>query len=179
MFYRCNICRMRKTLKCCNMKKLLYFFRKISKTINQFFCHIIHLFFCFNCGNPLINIQFLILVFNVRFRNKCIYIKVNCCSVVCFFFFTFQLTDSLIKHLAIQVISNCCHMATLRLSQKISRTSDLKITHCNLESRSKICKFANCSQPLLCNFFKHLIPLIQQKCICHSIGSPNSSSQLI
>ncbi len=48
-------------------------------------------------------------------------------------------------------------MPMLTLTQKISRPSDLKVSHGNLKPASQVCKFPDRLQTFLRNFLEHLI----------------------
>ena len=95
-------------------QKLFYFLRNISETVDQFFCHIFHLFSVLDCSDPFINIQFLIFIRNIRSRNKCIHIQIHRrCKCLLFFHLAFQLLHRLVQHLTVKVISDCFHMSML------------------------------------------------------------------
>ncbi len=65
-----------KSLDPCNQDEFLYFLRNIPEAVDELFHHIVHLVFCTDEGNPLVNIEFLVLVRNIGGRNKCIHIQV-------------------------------------------------------------------------------------------------------
>ena len=162
------------------LDQILYGLWYISKAVLQFFSHIIAFRFIFKTCDPLVNIKLLNFIDNIRRRDKCIHIHIHIgVKVLIDLFRALECFHSLIEHLAVKIISHSFHMTMLAFSQQISRPADLKVAHCDLKATSKVGKFFDSLQALFCDFLKHLILFIHEKRISSTIGTPDSSSQLI
>ena len=144
---------MSQAFQCRDMKELLNLLRNIAEAVDQFLCHIVHLFLCLDGGDPPVHIQLLILVFNIRLRNICIDVDIDGGAVVLLPAGPFQLEDRFVEHLAVEIISHCFHMPALCFSKKIPCSPDLKIPHGNLDPRAQIRELTDGGKALLCHLF--------------------------
>ena len=170
---------MSKGLQSCNGKKIQYCFRRLTKTVDQLFQHIVILLLTLNTGNSLVNIQFLKFVADVGIRNKCIDIKINGRLKIIHSLDSLSLLDSLTEHLAVKVIAHRVHMAMLLSSKKISCSTELQILHGDLKAASKIRIFPHGAESLFRCLLKHLILRIHQKRIGSTVRTSYTSAKLI
>ena len=119
-------------------------FRQFPETIDQLIQHLTIFIRILYRRNSLIHIQLLKFIFNVGRWDKGINININRCLEVFLNLFALRLHHSLVKHLAVQIISYSLHMSTLPFTKQITCTSDLQIPHCDPVSRSQFRKFSDC-----------------------------------
>ena len=165
-----------------NSKKVIYAVRNFSKSVNELIPHIIALCLSFYARNSLVYLKFLLFVQDIAVGNICADIKVdNGVDVFSCIFFTriLLVTDCFFEHLAIKVITYSSHITMLFNAEEISSTSNLKISHCDFKSGTKVCKFFDGSQTFFCHFLKHLISLIHKESVSCTIASTYTSSKLV
>ena len=135
------------------MQKLLYLLRDIPEAVDQLFHHIIHIFFCLDGSDPFVDIQFLVFILNIGFRDVGIDVQVHGRVEALFHFSALELCHRFIEHLAVEVIPHCLHVPALRFSQQVARAADLQVPHGDLDAGSQVRKFPDRGKALLRHFF--------------------------
>ena len=168
-----------KCFQSCNGKKVQNCFSRLTKAVDQLFQHIIVFLLALNACNTLVDIQLLELIANIGIRDKSINIQINGRLKIIHGLDSLGLLNSLTEHLAVKIISHCIHVSVLLCPEKISRTAELQILHCDLKAASKIRIFSHGTETFLRSFLEHLVFRIHQKRIRSSVGTSHTAAQLI
>ena len=137
----------------CHCKEVLHHLRRFSEAIQQFFHHILIFFPVFNSRDPFVDIQFLVFIRNIFFRNVRIDLQVDRRLEVFLYFDSFCFLYGFIQHLTVEIVSYRFHVTVLFRSQKIARTTQFQITHSNLDPASQFSEFADRMEAFFCDFF--------------------------
>ena len=137
----------------CHCEEVLHHLRRFSKTVQQLFHHILILFPVLDRRDPFVNIQLLVFIRNIFFRNVRIDLQVDRRLEVFLYFDSFCFLYGFIQHLTVEIVSYRFHVTVLFRSQKIARTTQFQITHGNLDPASQFSEFADRMEAFFCNFF--------------------------
>ena len=160
-------------------QKIFNRFRRFSEPVHKFFQHILILFLRFDSCDPLINIQFLIFIRNIFWRNKGVQFQIYCCFKFLLLTDAFGFFYRLIQHFTIEVVAHCLHMAMLLCAQQVACAPDFQIPHGNLKSAAQICKFPDGMKPFLRYLFQHFISPVHEEGIGGSVRTSYPAPKLI
>ena len=122
-------------------EQIFHRFWYIAETVDEFVLHIHVFFLVFNAGNPLVNIQLLVFIFDIGCRNIGIDIAVYHSLKALVFLLPFKRQNCFVQQLAVEVVAHGLHVAVLFRSQYIACAAKLQIAHSNLDSASQLRKF--------------------------------------
>ena len=122
-------------------QQVIHRFGHLSEPVKQFFLHILALGMGFHTGDPLVNIQLLLLVHNIGRRDKGIRLQLHGCSEVHNALFPLKVLHRFIEHLTVKIIPNGLHMAMLLAAQEISGPPDFQIPHGDFKPAAQIREF--------------------------------------
>ncbi len=121
----------------------------------------------FNIRNSAIHCQLLRNIINIIGRDMCVDRQVD---ETLFFGYnrklTLLLTNSLVEHFQIHIVSDRLHMSVLLRSENVACSSDFEITHGNMEARTELGIFTD-SRKSLCGNLGQLLASPECKiCAC-------------
>ena len=96
-----------------NPEQVIHRFRDLPEPVKQLLLHIFAFRMGFHAGNPLVNIQLLLLVDNIRGRDKRIRLQLHRGGEIHNRKLALQILHRFIEHFAIKIVAYRLHMAML------------------------------------------------------------------
>ncbi len=132
----------------------------LPETVQQLFPHVVAFLFILDPRDPLIDVQLLHLIDDVRGRDIGVRLQIDTRIEIFDRGNPLEILHRLIQHLAVQIIPYRLHVAVLLCAKQISRSPDLQVAHGNLKAATKLRKLLDRSQSFLRDLLEHFVSFI-------------------